>query len=309
MTQTNTDEQEYKVYYPVSERCGNDLWKTVNAILEDGLVPLSIADLMDKRIAQYENPELKNEIAGGYFRPWGWSGSLGTGDLFVYNPVTDKSKIVLFNGNVAQLLRELDPATFPVKNIRPEAMRFPMGTYEKLPGLELTRAEAKKLSEAYTAKDAKKSSIWLYLARGSQQRLDAYVDRIERESDFNRAWCKAIGITFDEVKMMSLHLRYPQPSSYNGAMPLANFFSLETIDGYMGHADSIASVSFLDCPTDDLVASYPTIDVEAETLKALEFESAREPEKPKALADERIVNDQKKRTVVSYVRNLLERVC
>ena len=145
-------------------------------LLAGGKEPMSIAHLMEQRIAAREEG-----ISPAQHNDW-WNNYFDNADLSLRHP--DKGvKVVLYSAQVLNFLKEyVKPDTKLVDN----AVPLPDGFFEAMEGLVLTPRQVEQLHErGYTPKEAKKSEFWQTVAQ-SQQRLNNYVDAVVEETGGER---------------------------------------------------------------------------------------------------------------------------
>ena len=133
-------------------------------LVKEGLVPMTVAQLMQRRVAVLDDKALKATWFYNYF---------DTGDAIVYHP-DGKVKIVLD----AQALKEMS-ATSELSN---GALILPDGAYESLQGPEFTRKELEGLTGKVLSQTAvRENPVWQALAR-DQAVLESYADAVFREA-------------------------------------------------------------------------------------------------------------------------------
>ena len=137
-------------------------------LLASGKEPMSIAHLMEQRIAVRERgiPQVQHDA-------W-WNNYFDTADLWLRHP--DKGgKVVPYDAQVLNFLRE---HVKPDERLVDGAVPLPNGLFEAMEGLDLTPADIERLnSRGYAPREAKNSGVWKELAR-TQERLDTYVDAV-----------------------------------------------------------------------------------------------------------------------------------
>lgn len=133
-------------------------------LVKAGLVPMSVAQLMQRRVAVLGDEALKGAFWDHYF---------DTGDAVAYKD--DKVKVVLD----AAALREMNARS----ELSNGALILPDGVYEALEGPEFTREELTRLGidKALSQTQVREHPVWQALAR-DQAVLDEYVSVIFREA-------------------------------------------------------------------------------------------------------------------------------
>ena len=131
-------------------------------LIKAGLVPMNVAQLMQRRVAVLSDEALKAAFWNNYF---------DTGDAVAYKD--DKVKIVLD----AQPLREMNARS----ELSNGALILPDGMYETLQGQEFIRKELKELTgKVLSQTAARENPLWQVVAR-EQAVLDVYADAVFRE--------------------------------------------------------------------------------------------------------------------------------
>lgn len=133
-------------------------------LVKAGLVPMTVAQLMQRRVAVLGNEALKVTWFGNYF---------DTGDAVAYKD--DKVKVVLD----AQPLREMNAQS----ELSNGALILPDGAYETLEGPEFTREELTRLriDKLLSKTQVRQHPVWQALAR-DQAVLDEYAGAVFREA-------------------------------------------------------------------------------------------------------------------------------
>ncbi len=133
-------------------------------LVKAGLVPMTVAQLMQQRVAVLGDEALKATWFDNYF---------DTGDGVAYKD--NKVKIVLD----AQPLREMNARS----ELSNGALILPDGLYEALEGLEFTRDELTRLGvdRSLSQTQVREHPVWQALAR-DQTVLNEYADVIFREA-------------------------------------------------------------------------------------------------------------------------------
>ena len=149
--QLNEPVQIYQEFY------GKDI-EQMPLLIAQGGIPLSVADLMERRLKAVGNKELKEGWCDNYF---------DTGDGIAYHP-DGRFKIVLGKNPVwaiTQYHRRVDGA-----------MVLEPGVYETLQGPEFKRDSCGEVQRALSRREVKKHPVWKALARNDRALLDRYTD-------------------------------------------------------------------------------------------------------------------------------------
>ncbi len=156
----------YQEYYGSSSQ-------QISLLFTQGKTPLSISDIMQRRLDVRNIPSLKP------FHDTWWDNYIHTCDLLVYDPQSQSGKILIYDPQVKELLHQIDLEKYVVHN----TLFLPAYLTKHLPGLKLSEHDIRQLhGKNYTLNEAKQSLVWQYLAR-SQERLEAYVDAVAQETD------------------------------------------------------------------------------------------------------------------------------
>src|SRR3989339_1511866 len=164
--------EDYLVYHGV-------LREILPKIFEDGLEPMSIADIVQRRLDVRTKSELKQ------FHDFWWNLDCYTSDLLLRDRNAGKGKIVVCNSNTLDLLRNIKGEDFIlVDGAHPVYLPTTRQYIEESNGLELSANELNNLlfSCHYNSTNVKRSKVWKYLL-GGQERLDAYVEAVVMEND------------------------------------------------------------------------------------------------------------------------------
>lgn len=133
---------------------------------KESMVPLSVADLMQKRLESLTKSQELNDY-------W-WTNYFYTGDAVILHP--DGRVKIVFD---AEPMRELNPKSELGSNLG--ELILPDGTYDKLDGESFTRKEIERNNNAewqLSEREAKSHPIWKALAREDQTLLDDYVNAV-----------------------------------------------------------------------------------------------------------------------------------
>lgn len=142
-------------------------------LLEEGKEPMSVAHLMEQRIA------VRSEgISYDQHDAW-WRNYFHNADLWLRHP-DKRGKVIPYSAQVLQFLQQrMKPETKLVDS----AIPLPEGLYESMEGLELKPADIDRLDrQGYNPKEAKQSDVWRELSGRSQTRLDNYVNAVVAET-------------------------------------------------------------------------------------------------------------------------------
>ncbi len=133
-------------------------------LVKAGLVPMTVAQLMQRRVAVLGDVALKAAFWDNYF---------DTGDAIAYKD--DRVKVVLD----AQPLREMNARS----ELSNGALILPDGVYEALEGPEFTREELTRLGvgKSLSQTQVREHPVWQALAR-DQAVLDEYAGAVFREA-------------------------------------------------------------------------------------------------------------------------------
>ena len=147
-------------------------------LIEEGRTPLSVADLMERRLNSQ-----RTDWRDNYFF---------LGDAIAYSSDDKGFKVIVD----AEQLRELTPQS----NLRNGALVLADGVYEGLKGTEFSRKDIQSISNRrLKPKEAKKHPVWQTLAR-EQGLLDSYVDSTFAEMKERFGYTDGMGIYVEDPK-------------------------------------------------------------------------------------------------------------
>ncbi|GEM_PF-3168517 len=144
-------------------------------IFADNREPMFIADIVQRRLDVRKDQTLKST-----YDAW-WQNGFYSGDLWLRDSENKNGKIVCYELEGLEFLRQIDPKlNIHSNNFLPLSQDF----FEKVEGLGLTLKDIERLNskKEYTPAEALQSREWRYLL-GSQERLEAYVEASAKESD------------------------------------------------------------------------------------------------------------------------------
>ncbi len=157
--QLNPTQERYKAF---PERGTAQSIEQMHALIAEGRIPLSVADLMEARL------EHGKELTDWMDHPF------VTGDAVIYHP-NGRIKIALDSEN----LREINPES----RLFHGALVLDDGIYDSIPGQEFKKVKIEKYGkQAFSPRKVKSNPIWQTLAR-NQNLLNEYTDFIFAQAE------------------------------------------------------------------------------------------------------------------------------